>query len=58
MAANLIDTELLTALTQLSLDMHTVSNRPCDTCKKITEAVGFPFGCYEYQAKVKKPAER
>lgn len=39
------------ALKGLSLDMHTPSMRPCPTCKKLTDLLGFQFGCYEYQAK-------
>jgi hypothetical protein len=41
----------VSALKGLSLDMHTASMRPCPTCREMTELLGFPFGCYEYQAK-------
>lgn len=40
--------ELLEALDQLSEDMHMVSRRPCETCKKMSDAPEKPFGCYEY----------
>ncbi|MGD2065597.1 MAG: hypothetical protein PVI43_00320 [Candidatus Bathyarchaeota archaeon] len=42
---------LIEAIKVLSVDMHTVSTRPCSTCKAMSEALGEPFGCYAYQAK-------
>ena len=38
-------------LRNLSTDMHMASNRPCKTCRQFTEKLGWPFGCYERQAK-------
>ncbi len=40
---------MLDAVANLNLDMHQVSNRPCGTCAKMTEAVGRPFGCNFYR---------
>lgn len=39
------------ALRLISKDMHTTSSRPCTTCKFISNVMGEPFGCYEYQSK-------
>ena len=38
-------------LRALSTDMHQASGRPCQTCRDLTSKLGYPFGCYEYQAK-------
>jgi len=37
-------------LRKLSTDMHQVSSRPCTTCRGLTEKLGWPFGCYQWQA--------
>jgi hypothetical protein len=42
---------LATAIAELSVDMHQVSSRPCPTCRKMSKAIGRPFGCYAYRAK-------
>lgn len=34
-------------------DPHQWSNRPCNTCRAITAILGKPFGCYEYQQRLK-----
>lgn len=44
-------------LDELSMDMHNVSNRPCDTCKKISWAIGKPFGCYRSGQPLPAPPE-
>lgn len=41
----------------LSADMHQTSNRPCQTCRELTEKLGWPFGCYEFQEKQRRLAE-
>ena len=38
----------------LSTDMHQASTRPCQTCYNLTSKLGYPFGCYEYQARRRK----
>ncbi len=45
-------------LRNLSTDMHVASNRPCKTCRQFTEKLGWPFGCYERQAKTKRVLAR
>jgi hypothetical protein len=40
---------LADAMRVLSIDMHIPSLRPCNTCKTITDLIGFDFGCYAYQ---------
>ena len=42
----------------VSADMHTVSTRPCPTCRTLSKAIGKPFGCYAYQAKLKARQDR
>lgn len=37
--------ELMKGIAQLSVDMHMASTRPCQTCRKISDALGKPFGC-------------
>ncbi len=36
----------------MSNDMHTVSSRPCQTCKVISNILGKPFGCYKFQKRM------
>lgn len=38
-----------TVLDVLYKDSHGWSNRPCETCRFITNIIGKPFGCYRYQ---------
>jgi len=40
------------ALDLMSQDMHTVSSRPCETCKFISKVWGQPFGCYKFQKRM------
>ena len=40
------------AMDMISKDMHTVSSRPCETCRFISRALDKPFGCYAYQKKM------
>ena len=47
-------TVLIACLTLVSKDMHTVSSRPCETCRKISDVLEAPFGCYAYQEKRRK----
>jgi len=49
--------ELKAAIMEMSIDMHHPSMRPCGTCRKITELVGEPFGCYAWQARKGKESE-
>ncbi len=44
-------------LHSLSTDMHEASTRPCQTCYDLTNKLGWPFGCYEYQAVRKQKVE-
>lgn len=37
------------AVLALSIDMHEVSGRPCETCRALSKVLGEPFGCYAYQ---------
>ena len=39
-------------LEMMSNDMHTVSSRPCPTCKFISKVLGQPFGCYKFQKRM------
>jgi hypothetical protein len=41
------------ALGLFVVDQHRWSDRPCATCKQISELIGGPFGCYEYQRRKK-----
>ena len=41
------------ALRRVSGDMHNTSRRPCSTCQAVTDVLGEPFGCIEYQAKTR-----
>ena len=41
------------ALDVVSKDMHSVSSRPCETCRFVSNALGQPFGCYAFQDKKK-----
>ncbi len=43
--------KLYDLLRTLSTDMHQTSGRPCQTCHDLTEKLGWPFGCYERQAR-------
>ncbi len=47
---------LFAAIEQHSIDMHQASLRPCDTCRKMTAALGKPYGCYAFQKRVAKEA--
>lgn len=38
--------KLLTRLATLSVDMHTKSTRPCNTCLGVSKELGIYFGCY------------
>jgi len=38
-------------------DQHRWSDRPCTTCMQISEMIGAPFGCYEYQRRKKSTDE-
>ena len=42
------------AIKLVSLDMHTTSTRPCNTCAFVTNALGEPFGCYQFQDEIKR----
>lgn len=48
---------LKAALRLVGRDMHNTSNRPCATCRKVSEVLGEPFGCYAYQAGLKTVRE-
>jgi len=39
-------------LEMMSNDMHTVSSRPCQTCKFISNVLGQPYGCYKFQKRM------
>lgn len=41
--------KLYDLLRSLSTDMHMTSSRPCETCRDLTEKLGWKFGCYEWQ---------
>lgn len=43
--------ELLTAIRACSEDMHLPTTRPCETCRKMTELLEEPYGCYWYRSK-------
>ena len=38
-----------TVLRLIQNDSHSWSNRPCETCRTISNIIDKPFGCYEYQ---------
>lgn len=40
--------ELTESIDALSKDWHAVSMRGCPTCKRISDAIGKPFGCYQH----------
>ena len=52
-ARNILDAAVAKATEQIAdliyVDPHQWSNRPCQTCRAITAAMGKPFGCYRYQ---------
>ncbi len=41
-------------LRNLSTDMHQASSRGCQTCRDMTEKLGWSFGCYELQERLRK----
>lgn len=47
------NTLYIEAFDMISKDMHQASDRPCGTCSFISRVIGKPFGCYEYQEKIK-----
>lgn len=47
------DSAFMEAFKAISLDMHGASTRPCPTCRLVTNVIGRPFGCYEFQASKK-----
>lgn len=40
--------ELREACEMVSADMHAVSSRPCETCRRVSKAIDKPFGCYAW----------
>lgn len=42
------------ALGLFVVDPHAWSDRPCSTCKQISDLLGEPWGCYEYQIHLKR----
>lgn len=38
----------------ISVDGHSWSDRPCQTCRAVSGLIGEPFGCYWYQEQKKK----
>lgn len=42
------------ALNLFVADQHRWSDRPCATCRQISEMIGGPFGCYKYQRRNKQ----
>ncbi len=38
----------LAALDMFARDAHRFSNRPCGTCREISEMIGKPWGCLTY----------
>jgi hypothetical protein len=48
------DLALREAVKVLGVDMHVASTRPCSTCQALSAALGEPFGCNRYAAKVTK----
>lgn len=39
----------LSAVRDLSTDMHQRSDRPCPTCERMTQVIGQPFGCVAFR---------
>ena len=48
-----INKPYIEAFNAISADMHAASTRPCPTCRLVTNVIGLPFGCYEFQARKK-----
>lgn len=39
------ETSLHAAVRALDRDPHTYGQRPCETCRAVSRALGMPFGC-------------